>query len=64
MVFWTSFSFQNKVNNFKHNDIYAECFYANSYNLSKTPCVFVVLLEIGIKTLCATVLLFENGHFC
>ena len=30
----------------------------------KHPCAFVLLLEIGVKTLCATVFLFEIGHFC
>ena len=35
--FWTSFSFLTKNTNFKRNDICAQCFDANSLNLSKTP---------------------------
>ena len=32
-------------------------------NLSKRPCGTVLLLEIGIKTLCANVVFFEFGEF-
>ena len=33
-------------------------------DLSKTPCVIVLLLEIGVKTLCATAVLLQIGPYC
>ena len=32
--------------------------------MSETPCQTVLLLEIGVETLCATVFSFEIDHFC
>ena len=40
------------------------CLLWKSYDLSETPCPIVLLLEIGLKSHCATFVLLEIGPYC
>ena len=64
MVFWTSCSFLPKVANFEQKDSCAECFDAKFEKQYKCARGLKQVLAIGVKTLCANVVVLEIGDFC
>ena len=62
-VFWTSCSFLTKVANFEGKDSCAECFDANFEQQDKCARGFGEALAIGVKTLCANVVVLEIDEF-
>ena len=59
-----SFSVLTKVANLERNDICAECFDAKFEQQDKCARGFGQVLAIGVKILCANVVVLEIGDFC
>ena len=62
-MFCTRLSFLTKVINFEQKDRCAECFDAKFEQQDKCARGFGQVLAIGVKTLCANVVVLEIGDF-